>query len=74
MYRTGYRPSGWRIGVFFSCSLVCLSPLFSTAQAALPFDNRNLVGRDGKVISTHARGRELGRLLEEQFPSKPAAE
>ena len=47
MYRTGYRPSGWRIGVFFSCLLVCLSPLFSTAQAALPFDNRNLVGRDG---------------------------
>ncbi|MCA9267468.1 MAG: TlpA family protein disulfide reductase [Planctomycetales bacterium] len=40
--------------------------------SAIPFIV--LVGRDGKVISTHARGRELGRLLEEQFPSKPAAE
>ncbi|MBQ3822778.1 MAG: hypothetical protein II807_06970 [Thermoguttaceae bacterium] len=27
-----------------------------------------LVGRDGKVISTKARGAELKRLLEEQFP------
>ena len=27
-----------------------------------------LVGKDGKVISTEARGAELKRLLEEQFP------
>jgi thiol-disulfide isomerase/thioredoxin len=33
-----------------------------------------LVGREGKVISTRARGAELQRLLAEQFPSDPATE
>jgi thiol-disulfide isomerase/thioredoxin len=33
-----------------------------------------LVGRDGKVISTQARGAELKRLLAEQFPSEPPKE
>ena len=33
-----------------------------------------LVGRDGKVLSTHARGEELQRLLAEQFAEAGAAD
>ncbi len=33
-----------------------------------------LVGRDGKVLSIHARGEELNRLLLEQFPRRAEAE